>query len=197
MSVGAAGACEADEPSGTSSPGTVTIVQPPGDGRRMAEAAACEALLDAEAAARQRLGCAPPSGACPERVRAASALCDAEYDQGSVEACVAFLGEHGACEHFEQKICVITVFPESGRSCLSTGTAGAGGAAGNAGTAGMAGAAPGQAGQGGVSGAGGEAAAAGSGGAAGQAGGAAAGAAGMGGAGGATEGTGARRPRDP
>jgi hypothetical protein len=93
-------------------------------------AAACTALTTALAAAKKRLGCAAAAVSVPDcsadagyLAIAGSMPCD-EYDQGSVNACVAAYGAFAACADFDTSPCVITAVPSSCHAPAVTADAG-------------------------------------------------------------------------
>jgi hypothetical protein len=91
-------------------------IEQPGPGSSTIGAdSACTELVDAETAARAKLGCPDSvvSLACPDHLfLAGSQPCD-EYDEASVEACVQALGAYGHCSDFDRKPCVVTVIATS------------------------------------------------------------------------------------
>lgn len=90
-------------------------VRPPPSGVHITEAAACDALLAAFDARRQTLGCTViTSRTCPNLVRAqVSGEACLEYDEGSVNGCVAHYNEQSTCEALAAALddCIATSYP--------------------------------------------------------------------------------------
>ncbi|MCC6214890.1 MAG: hypothetical protein IT376_08485 [Polyangiaceae bacterium] len=139
--------------------------QPPGSGAAVGEDAACSAIVAAEDQQSTKLHCgALTRAACPGYIRPAGGDCF-DYDQATVDACVAYIFEYDRCTDFEQRRCILTAIPRA--SCGGAGAGGGGGASGAdsgvdaaAGASGASGAggtsgASGASGAGGTSGAGG------------------------------------------
>jgi hypothetical protein len=137
---------------GDSVPAAEGAVQPDGNGVAIDEQTACLAIVEAEDATRERLGCEPAERApCPDYIRPAGARVCLMYDEGSVEACVRVIRDYEACSAFHRQPCVITALDQSGEGCPlgEAGAAGAGGGAAGAGaTAGGGGSVAGWAGGG-------------------------------------------------
>jgi hypothetical protein len=113
------------------------VFQPPGNGLVTSETDACQSLRQAENAARTRLGCAASlAPECPAYVRPAGVVCGADYDRGTVDACVAWFGAAPNCDDIEARRCIVTMIAGTGAACA--GAAGAAGSAGS-GSGGMAG----------------------------------------------------------
>jgi hypothetical protein len=89
---------------------------PAGNGQHEAEAAACDALSQAQDARTQALQCTATSRPCPTLilVQVGGTQC-LEYDQGSVQGCVDYYGQQGTCAALAQAIdaCVVTSFADS------------------------------------------------------------------------------------
>lgn len=111
---------EPDE-NGVIVPPAAGLVQPEAgaSGPTVSAAAACAALATALGAARTRLGCMAAAVPVPDcsagtgyLAIAGSMPCD-EYDEGSVNACVAAYGAFAACTDFDTTPCVVTAVPSS------------------------------------------------------------------------------------
>lgn len=90
-------------------------VHPSPSGVHTSEAAACTALIDAYAAARQTLGCTVGTmRTCPSFLQAqvGGTPC-LEYDQGSVDGCIAYYGEQTSCDELAAaaEVCIVTSYP--------------------------------------------------------------------------------------
>jgi hypothetical protein len=90
----------------------------PGDasgvnGQHITEAAACEALLDAQEAKIGSLKCAITTRICPSLIRMMTGEACVEYDEGSVQKCVERYSEASSCESLEDAIsaCAVTFYP--------------------------------------------------------------------------------------
>lgn len=156
--------------------------QPAGNGQVTDEASACSALVAAIDAQRAALSCGADTGrtACPDLVRPAGGADCFDYDQGALDACVAYYAGLSACAQFDTSPCIVTAIARASCGSGTGGSSGTGGASGTGGTSGTGGAAgSGTGGTAGSSSTGG-AAGSGSGGAAGSGAGGTAGSAGSG-----------------
>jgi hypothetical protein len=114
-----AGACSSSYEEKDVFPAKPGLVAPDASGQPMAEAAACAALSDALANARTRLNCtAAETPACPAYVRPPGGRQCAQYDQGTVNACVSVIDAYGTCEELASKRCVVTVLASTDPSCV-------------------------------------------------------------------------------
>lgn len=114
--------------------------QPEGNGVAIDEAAACQKLADAHAAASSSLGCEGAEFECPEAIRPAGACDTYSYDEGSVDACVAVIEAYDACSDFDEQPCIVTAMPVDGECIVpGTGGSGAGGEGGGGGAGGLGG----------------------------------------------------------
>jgi hypothetical protein len=76
---------------------------------------ACNQLVQAEQAGREKLRCKAPADKplCPLHLAVAGALpCDS-YEQSTVSACVAEIGQYAACDDFDTKPCIVTAVASS------------------------------------------------------------------------------------
>lgn len=111
----ACGGDDGDPPSNEQPDAGDGKVRPPPSGVHITEAAACDALLAAFEARRQALGCTViTSRTCPNLVRAqvGGEAC-LEYDEGSVNGCVAHYNEQTSCEALAEALdnCIATSYP--------------------------------------------------------------------------------------
>lgn len=90
--------------------------RPAGNGQHQAEADACKALGDAQSARGQALSCTTTSRPCPSliQVMVGGTTC-LEYDQGSVQGCVAYYDQQATCEALAQAVdaCLVIAFEGS------------------------------------------------------------------------------------
>lgn len=103
--------CGADETTPTPSDGKI---RPPPNGVHIAEAVACKALSDAHSQTLLTVGCAGTARSCPGLVRAQSGADCLEYDQGSLDACVAHIKSQDACMDINAALDVCIVFAYEG-----------------------------------------------------------------------------------
>jgi hypothetical protein len=87
---------------------------PPGNGVAMSEADACNALSTAQDAENSSLMCASTSYPCPALLRAQFTTSCLEYDQGSVQGCVAYDGMATTCAELATAIADCAVTPIDG-----------------------------------------------------------------------------------
>ena len=89
-------------------------VHPAPNGVHTTETAACDALVNAYEARRAALACTGTTRTCPGylRVQVSGTAC-LEYDQGSVDGCIAYYQEQPDCESLAQAsdICIVTSYP--------------------------------------------------------------------------------------
>lgn len=106
-----AAACSSDDSSGGG--GGDQIYEPAGNGLPMGEADACKAITDAEDAKRAALSCGPVTRPpCPGYLAKSNPTCS-QYDQGTVEACVAYIAGHASCDALSKKKCAVKVIAGS------------------------------------------------------------------------------------
>jgi hypothetical protein len=99
-------ACSSDDSGGGGGP-----FSPPGNGVPMGEAEACAALQDAESDRRNALACGPVTlPACPGYLRKANEPC-LQYDQGTVQGCVAYIATQPTCDALKSYQCVVKPLP--------------------------------------------------------------------------------------
>lgn len=116
-------ACSSDDSSGGT--GGDKPYEPAGNGVGMSEADACKAIVDAEDAKRAALACGPVTRPpCPTYLQKGNPACS-EYDQGTVQACVTYIGQHTSCAALTKKTCVVKVIAGSApNGCPSVNDAG-------------------------------------------------------------------------
>lgn len=117
VGIGCGGAESASAASSSSGPSDAGDgrVHPPGDGTHVSEASACETLKGAQAMRRLELSCTGTSRICPDALRAEFATECLEYDQGSVQGCLAYYNEAKTCDDLSKAIndCAVTSFAGS------------------------------------------------------------------------------------
>lgn len=87
--------------------------EPAGNGVAMSESDACKAITAAEDDRRAALSCGPVTRApCPVYIQKSNPACS-QYDQGTVQACAAFVGEQPTCDALTQKKCLLKILPGS------------------------------------------------------------------------------------
>jgi hypothetical protein len=86
---------------------------PPGNGAHISEAAACDALADAQAARVQALKCNITTRTCPALLRVEFLVACMEYDEGSVQGCIDYYLTKKSCVDLKDAVekCVVTAFP--------------------------------------------------------------------------------------
>lgn len=108
--VGAA-ACSSDDSGGGDSGDKP--YEPAGNGLPMGESEACKAITDAEDDKRTALSCGPVTRPpCPGYLAKSNPACS-QYDQGTVQACVAYIAGHASCDALSKKKCVVKVIAGS------------------------------------------------------------------------------------
>jgi hypothetical protein len=143
---------------------------PPTNGAKISEKAACDALTGKQEDQLLALKCVGTGQTCPSFLRAQFQTPCMEYDEGSVQGCIAYYLEQKSCDALKNAIdsCVVTPYPgtePAGCPMMDGGMGGMGGNGGNGGTGGNIGGAGGTGGAGGKGGAGGTGGAGGKGGA--------------------------------
>jgi hypothetical protein len=110
-----AGACSSSDDGGGKNGGG--DYAPPGNGVAMPEADACKAIVDAENARYAEAKCGPVTRPpCPYYLAKGNPACS-EYDQGTVQACVAWIGQQ-SCDALKTKKCIVAVLPGTeGKGC--------------------------------------------------------------------------------
>jgi hypothetical protein len=88
---------------------------PPGDGKHISEADACNLLSDARVKRRLALNCGGASLTCPDLLRPMFMTPCLEYDRGSVQGCIYQYFAAATCEALLKSFdeCTITAFPDS------------------------------------------------------------------------------------
>lgn len=86
---------------------------PPANGVHVSEEAACKALTDEHGKRLIALQCTGTTHLCPEFLRAQFTTACLEYDEGSVQGCIAYYGEATTCDELRKAIddCAITPYP--------------------------------------------------------------------------------------
>ena len=87
---------------------------PPGNGVPMSEADACNALSQAMDADNTALMCPSTTRPCPALLRAEFTTSCLQYDQGSVQGCVAYYAAAMACDSLAAAIAACAVTPIDG-----------------------------------------------------------------------------------
>jgi len=107
-----AAACGGDETTNTTGDPSDGRHHPQGNGQHVAEAAACDALVQAQQSRFTALSCVGTTRSCPDFLRAEFTTACMEYDQGSVQGCVDYYAEATACDDLTKRIadCVVTPF---------------------------------------------------------------------------------------
>lgn len=146
--VAAAVGCEDNVGLEDDNPARSGAVQPAGNGTAVDEEEACAAVHDALSRRATDLNCPKPKPECPDLIRPAGGDACLQYDQGTVEACVAHIGRYDSCGEFTRSPCIVSTIPgsvsaactppvpDAGTDAADAGTGGAGGMAGDAGDAG-------------------------------------------------------------
>jgi hypothetical protein len=87
---------------------------PPANGTPMSEADACNALSAAADADHMTLGCVSTSQGCPNLLRVEFSTPCLEYDQGTVQGCIAYYGMASSCMSLASAITNCAVSPIAG-----------------------------------------------------------------------------------
>lgn len=89
--------------------------KPQPNGMRISEDAACTALENAQTAKTQALQCLITLRTCPSLVRVDYPTACLEYDQGSVDGCVAYYNASTTCDDLKTRIndCLVSAYPGS------------------------------------------------------------------------------------
>ncbi len=87
---------------------------PTPNGTAMSEADACNALSSAQDADTSALSCLSTSRACPDLLRAQFTTACLQYDQGTVQGCVAYYAAAKTCETLAAAIADCEVMPIAG-----------------------------------------------------------------------------------
>ncbi len=89
-------------------------LRPEGNGVRISETEACEAMRGAVSDAAQVMNCVKTLPACPNFVRVRYPTQCAEYDQGAVQGCVDhWTSITNGCQFLDETDCVVAYFPEN------------------------------------------------------------------------------------
>ncbi len=91
-------------------------IRPPPNGVRTTETAACNALSDAHSDTLLGIGCVGTTRDCPSWVRTQSGGECLQYDQGSLDGCVAHLKAQTTCADLAASIdeCIVFAYAGSG-----------------------------------------------------------------------------------
>lgn len=115
-------ACSSDD---SSAGGGSDVYTPAGNGVPTSEAAACQAILKADDARRAALQCGPVTRPpCPTYISKGHPACS-QYDQGTVDACVAYIAGLASCGELDKKKCVVKALDgtaPNGCSVLDSGS---------------------------------------------------------------------------
>jgi hypothetical protein len=92
---------------------------PEANGVHTTEAAACDALEDAQTTMLHELDCAGTTRPCPELLRAQFKTQCLEYDEGSVSGCVAYYKAKKTCDDLNDAIadCAVTAYQTAPAGC--------------------------------------------------------------------------------
>jgi hypothetical protein len=88
-------------------------IHPPPNGTHVSETEACEALLTAQEAKIKALTCSITTRTCPALLRAVFITQCMEYDDGSVQGCIAHYKQQVTCDGLSTAIdeCLVTPYP--------------------------------------------------------------------------------------
>ena len=102
----------ADPPEETNDAGDPKIYPEP-NGQHVGEEAACDALLAGQESRILALGCSITTRTCPSLLRVMFVTACLEYDDGSVQGCIAHYKAQSTCEALSDAIanCVVTAYP--------------------------------------------------------------------------------------
>lgn len=92
------------------------LYHPPTNGVHKAEDVACDLLKNASTLLRTKLKCVGTAPTCPTLVRRASSIQGAacyEYDEGTLNGCVAYYGEYDTCDDLRAALdrCAVVAYP--------------------------------------------------------------------------------------
>jgi hypothetical protein len=93
--------------------------EPGGNGVPISEAQACDGLQDAQVARRTALSCGPVTQpACPGflQKQKQTPACS-QYDQGALDACIAYFGGLATCDEVTQKLCIVKPLGNAPNGC--------------------------------------------------------------------------------
>jgi hypothetical protein len=132
------GGCGGDGGSGGSAGaggGTTTDgkYHPTPNGQHVSEKAACDQLTNEQGKLLLGLGCVGTGQTCPAFLRSQFTTACMEYDQGSVDGCIAYYNQQNSCNALKNAIdtCVVTPYPGTEPAGCPTGTGGTGGTGGS------------------------------------------------------------------
>lgn len=87
--------------------------QPKGNGERITEPEACSRMIAALDDRASFLGCIITYPHCPQYLRQSTAGACYDYDRGTIDSCVDFIGKYQDCEDFRRRPCIVTYFKDS------------------------------------------------------------------------------------
>lgn len=87
--------------------------QPKGNGQAVSEGEACERIIGALDAHALELGCAITHPLCPQYLRQSTGGACYDYDEGTIDSCVDFIGKYQSCEDFRRRPCIVTYLDDS------------------------------------------------------------------------------------
>lgn len=108
-----AAGCSEDPPDDTQPEAGDGKYHPPPNGTHTTEALACNALVNGHSKRMLALGCTGTSRTCPGFLRSNFGASCLEYDQGSVDGCLAYYDMQKSCEELAPALegCMITSYP--------------------------------------------------------------------------------------
>src|SRR5690606_14702069 len=101
------------EPSKNDNDSGVVPYQPQGNGKHTSEAEACQRMVEALDDRASDLGCVITYPPCPQYLRQSTGGTCYEYDEGSIDSCVDFIGKYQSCDDFQRRPCIVTYFDDS------------------------------------------------------------------------------------
>jgi len=114
LSLLACGSAPSTGTGGSGSGGSDGKFHPPGNGTPMSESDACNALSQATSADSLTLMCLSTSPTCPDLLRSEFTTPCLEYDQGTVQGCVAYYAAATTCAGLDAAIAGCAVAPIAG-----------------------------------------------------------------------------------
>lgn len=105
---------DAEKPQPNDGAGTgIEPYQPEGNGVRTSEAEACQRMVAALDERASELGCVITYPPCPNYLRQSTEGTCYEYDEGTIDSCVAFIGKYQTCNDFQFRPCIVKYFEDS------------------------------------------------------------------------------------
>ena len=77
---------------------------PPTNGQAISETDACNTLSTAIGSLRSNMQCVGTTPTCPSLVQGVSGVTCAQYDQGSIQGCVAYYGKATSCMDISTRV---------------------------------------------------------------------------------------------